>query len=105
MQSKNSNTYIIPSHITYYSVEQLTIYDEEHGSIVVENPEVYEVLVHLDSYHQQHAQLTVFQGSESECHKFVKRNLRRQEFLKWTGYIVAGLVGSVIGSLLILWFN
>ena len=114
MQSKNSNTYIIPSHITYFSVEQLTIYDEDYGTIVVEDPALYEVIAHLDSYHQrfsrgeelpQPAQLTVFQGSESECHKFVKSKLRRQEFLKWVGYVVAGLVGSVVGSLLTLWFS
>ena len=64
MQSKNSNTYIIPSHITSFSVEQLTIYDEEHGSIVVENPEIYEVIVHLDSYHQHPTHLSVFEGRE-----------------------------------------
>ena len=88
------------SHITAFSVEQSSVYDEEHD-IEVAIPDIYEVIVHLDSHHQP-PQLSVFQGSESECHQFVERKLRRQEVLKWIGYVVAGLAGSLLTVLALL---
>lgn len=96
----------MPSHITHLSVEQVTVYnefreeDEFYEEPIVEDPEFYGVIAHLDSENP----ITLFEGTECECHAFVRRKLRRQKFQKWAGYLAAGAIGSLLTFLLNL-FN
>ena len=86
------------SHITHFSIQSI-LFNRD-------SPD-YEVVVFLDASaqslllptldsEQDQACLTVCQGPEKKCKRFIKRKLRWQSISQWIGYLVAGGLGAVL---------
>ena len=96
IKSLTDNTWINLNHVTHFTVRHS--FGQLHA---------YTVDAYLDASEQglttpragltqDQTSIWVYEGSEKQCVRFIKRKLRWQTIYQWLGYLVAGGIGAVL---------